>query len=197
MPERIITNYYDWESFIRKIHSEEKTIGYAMESNRLYIDNITFEDRVNQLKNKVDITVAVFNPDYQKMIDIDPQLSTRLFGDKPKTPVDEYIKKRKKLADYIFITPNFIPQRYKIKHWIDTNAPLLDINEYLDAYSYIRGCYATQDYLGTLWNERVDYIVACPWKMKYNIFCVHMVRKFGVDIDFPGNINEQEILLGA
>jgi hypothetical protein len=181
----VVDTWEGWESLINEVHIKSQTLGYAMESNRLYVDNITFEDRVKMLKEKVDITVAIFNPQYQEMVGIDSQLSSKLFGNKPRTPVDEYIDVRKDSVNYVFITPNDLPYRQEVKEWIYINGPLMDINEKLDAYSYIRGCYATEVYLNTVWRESVDYIVSCPWRLKYNIFCTTLVGFWGVNIDYP------------
>lgn len=192
----IIETSKDWEQLIRETHSAGKTIGYAMESNRLYQDRITFENRVEQLKKKVDVVCYIFNPRYQEMVQIDEELGLKLFGDKPRDDIDKVIRARKHLVDHIFITPDDLPYRQEVKEWIYRNGPLLNVNDYLDAYSYIRGCYATEDYLNTVWKEKVDYIVACPWRMKYNVFCLEAVNRFGVKIEMPGDINIEEIIRG-
>jgi len=197
MTSNVLYTFKDYEDLIKEIHEEHLTVGYVMESNRLYVDEITFEHRVDILENKVDIMIGVFNPQYQEMVQIDKELGLKLYGDKPRTSVEEYIEKRKDLVHFIFITPNDLPYRSEVKEWIYRNGPLYEHNDKLNAYDYIRGCYATEDYLNTLWNVQVDYIVSCPWRMKYNVFCTNMVKTFGVDICYPWDIrvcSEDDIL---
>jgi hypothetical protein len=192
----IVTDFNLYEQYIKEQHDKGLKVGLVVETNRLYKEEY-HQQRIDHLREKTDKIIYFFAPYYECLYEIELGLARKMYGNKPKSSIYDVVTNRLQYdIDLMFIPSAYIPYTDEIKLWLNRNAPLIDKIDEIDALTYIRGCYATECYLGLMWKEKVDLVITCPFELKYNYLCYWLVNHYGVKFDLLSWMSLDGLLKG-
>lgn len=155
------------------------------ESTRPYIGfTPTFEDRVDTAyKLGADHVTYLYLPVYYEMVGVSESMRQVLYGNVERWPVDKTLELRSsnpKVHECLVQTEKEASY-HEWKEWCILNFHRTGITD-VDTLMYHRALIASALFLGH--KERYDFVVLCPFRLKYNAYVYQLLNLAGLPAYF-------------